>query len=284
VSPDFFRTMQIPLKSGRTFESRDTALKSTSTNYGAAATAPVVVNEAFVRKLFPNEDPLGRDIVFGPDHNSATWTIIGVVGNVRGSSLGANAPEMVYRSMDDGSRLFRAAFVVRTHGDPRSVIRAVEDQVHAVDRDLPIFDVKTMGERRAAALAPEQFQLAVIGGFSIIAILLAAAGVYGVVLYLVTRRTREIGIRMAVGARPFDVLRMVINEAMVLVITGAVLGLAAAAALGRYVQSVIHGVEGLNTPIFAIAAILLAVVVLIAAWTPARYASRIDPMRALRED
>lgn len=285
VTPEFFRALEIPLKSGRIFDAHDTVhtTKIDVTNYGMASTAPVVVNEALVRRIFPGENPLGQRLVFGPDRNSVTWTVIGVVGNIRGSALGADPPAMIYRCMCEGSRILRAALIIRTSTDPRAAIRSVEEQVHRVDRDLPIFDVKTMDERRAAALAPEQFQLAIVGSFAGIAILLAAIGVYGVVSYLVTRRTREIGIRMALGARPDDVLAMVIGETMILVLLAIGAGLGGAWALTRYLRSMLYGVTELDAQTFGLAPVLLAIVVLAACWAPARYAARIDPMRALRE-
>ena len=142
---------------------------------------------------------------------------------------------MVYRCACEGSRLFRAGFIIRAVVDPKTVIRAAEEQVHAIDPDQPIFDVKTMDERRVAALAPERFQLGGIGSLAVIALLLSAAGVYGVTSYLVTRRTREFGIRVAMGARPADVLRMVLSEALVLVLFAAGAGLGGAWALTRYI-------------------------------------------------
>ena len=284
VSPGFFHTMEIPLRSGRIFDSHDSSRPAHLTNYGMASAAPVVVNQAFVRKLFPGENPLGRQIVFGPDHNSVTWTIIGVVGDVRGGALGADPPAMVYRCTCEGSRVFRAGFVIRTAVDPETVIRAAEEQVHAVDRDQPVFDVKTMDERRAAALTPERFQLGVIGSLAAIALLLAAAGVYGVTSYLVTRRTREIGIRVAMGARPADVLGMVLRETMILVLVAVGAGLGGAWALTRYIRSMLYNVTELDPSTFCLAPVLLTAIVLLASFAPARYASRIDPTRALREE
>ena len=284
VSPSFFHTMEMPLRSGRVFDLHDSFRLAPQTNYGAASAAPVMVNQAFVRKLFPGEDPLGRQIVFGPDHNSVTWTIIGVVGDIRGGALGANPPAMIYRCSCDGSRVFRAGFVVRTSADPETVIRAAEDQVHSVDRDQPLFDIKTMDQRRVAALAPERFQLGVIGGLAAIAILLVSAGVYGVTSYLVTRRTREIGIRVAMGARSADVLRMVLGDAVILVFFAIATGMAGAALLTRYIRSMLYEVTELDASTFCISVVLLVTIVLVASFAPARYASHVDPIRALREE
>jgi putative ABC transport system permease protein len=174
--------------------------------------------------------------------------------------------------------------VIRTAGDPKAAIRAVEEQVRAVDRDQPIFDVKTMDERRAAALAPERFQLAVAGAFAVIALVLAGVGVYGVMSYLMTRRTREIGIRMAMGARPSKVLGMVIGETMILVLMGVAAGLGGAWALTRYIESLLHGVAALDAWAFTLAPVLLAAIMLISSIGPARNAARIDPVTALRND
>lgn len=284
VSPSFFHTMEIQLRSGRIFDSHDSLRPAHLTNYSAASAVPVVVNRAFVRKLFPGENPLGRQIVFGPDHNSVTWTIIGVVGDVRGGALGADPPAMIYRCSCDGSRVFRAGFIIRTSADPKTVIRTAEDQVHEVDHDQPVFDVKTMDERRAAALAPERFQLGVIGSLAVIALLLAAAGVYGVTSYLVTRRTREIGIRVAMGARSADVLGMVLGEAMILALFAVAAGLGGAWTLTRYIRSMLYNVTELDASTFCFAPVLLTAIVLIASFAPAWYASRIDPTRALREE
>jgi predicted permease len=284
VSSGFFHTMDIPLRSGRIFDSHDALRPAHLTNYGVASAAPVVVNQAFVRKLFPGENPLGQQIVFGPDHNSVAWTIMGVVGDVRGGALGAEPPAMVYRCACEGSRVFRAGFVIRSAVDPKTVIRAAEEQVHAVDHDQPVFDVKTMDERRAAALTPERFQLGVIGSLAVIALLLAAAGVYGVTSYLVTRRTPEIGIRVAMGARPADVLGMVLREAMILTLFAVAAGLSGAWTLTRYIRSMLYKVTELDASIFCLAPVLLTAIVLLASFAPARYASRIDPTKALRED
>ena len=284
VSPGFFHTLGIPFSDGRDFDPHDALQRPAVTNYGMATASRVIVNRAFVRKLFPGENPLGRQIVFGPDHNSTTWTIIGVVGDVRGGALGADPPPMIYRCTCEGSHVFRAGFAIRTSGDPHALIRAAEAGVHVVDRDQPVFDIKTMEERQSAALTPERFQLGVIGSLAFIAVVLAAAGVYSVTSYLVARRTREFGIRVAVGARPRDVIGMVLGETTFLVGFATIAGLGGAAALARYVKSMLYGVSEIDQSAFLLAPILLLAVVLAACFAPARHASRIDPLRALREE
>jgi putative ABC transport system permease protein len=284
VSPDFFHTFEIPLKSGRVFDSHDTVRSAAVVNHGFVAAEPVVVNEALVHRIFPSEDPLGQRIGFGPDQYSVTWTIVGVVGDIRGSTLGSDPPSMVYRCTCAGSPVFIGGFAIRTAGDPKAAIRAVEEQVRAVDRDQPISDVRTMDERREAALAPERFQLILIGSFAVLAIVLAVAGVYGVMSYLVARRTREFGIRVAMGARPADVLGIVIGETTRLVILAIALGLVGAFWLTRYIRSMLYGVNEFDAATYAFTSILLAVVVLIASFGPAHRAVRVDPITALRDE
>jgi predicted permease len=284
VSPEFFRTLGIPLKSGRIFDAHDFSGTPPAARPEFLRREAVMVNEAFVRRIFPAEDPLGRQLVLGPDNLNSTWTIVGVVSNIRSAALGADPPSTVYRCTCAGTPVYFAGFLVRTAGDPNAAIRAVEQQARAVDRDQPISDVKTMDQRRDEALAPERFQVILIGSFALIAILLAAAGVYGTMSYLVTRRTREIGIRMAIGARQADVLRMVLRETTILVLLAIAAGLAGAWAFTRYIRSMLHGVSELDPTTFALTSILLAVIVLIASLGPARRAVRVDPITALRDE
>jgi predicted permease len=284
ISPDFFRTVQVPLKSGRFFDAHDAVRSASGAAFGYIPAEPVIVNEAFVRQIFPGEDPLGRSLVFGPDARNIHWNIVGVAGDIRGSALGTDPPSMVYRCTCSGSPVFRAGFMIRTAGDPKAAIRAAEQQVRSVDRDQPIFDVKTMEERRDAALAPERFQLILIGSFAGIGMLLAAAGVYGVMSFLIARRTREIGIRIAMGARPGDVVRMVIGETTALAAFAIGIGLAGAWALTRYLRSMLYGVSQVDTLTFGLTPVFLAAIVLMACLGPARRAMRVDPMTALREE
>ena len=173
---------------------------------------------------------------------------------------------------------------VRTTGDPLAVLRAVEGQLYAVDRSQPVFDVKTMEQRVADTLAPQRFQLLLIGTFAAMAVILAALGVYGVMAYLVTRRTREIGIRMAIGARPEQVRGQILRESLALAATAVAAGVAGAWGLTRYLTAMLYGVTPLDGVTFSAAALVLVAVAMAASLLPARKASRVDPVVALREE
>jgi predicted permease len=290
VSPDFFVAMDIPVLAGRIFDKRDSnvpaSVAGVSAGYDPHGTARgVMVNQAFARAVFPGEDPVGRTILSGRD-NADRSTIIGVVGSIRANSLGAEPVPLVYScACGNGNRfLNRMAVVVRTIGDPRSAVAAVQQQIYAIDRNQPVFDVRTMDERLAAALSSQRFQLILVGCFAFIAVILAAAGVYGVMSYLVAQRGREIGIRMALGARPADVLRLVAMESVGLSFIAVVTGLAGAWALTRYVKSILYGITPLDAPSFGLAPVALLAAVLAATIGPARRASKVDPIRSLREE
>jgi putative ABC transport system permease protein len=267
VSTDYFSTMGIPLLHGRLIANPEQERDQ------------VIVNEALARRIFPGEDAVGRNL-------SDRWTIAGVVGNVRGSDLGADAPMQAYRYLgqSDSSFLSLMRVIVRTTGDPGAVARAVEGQMYAVDRSQPVFDVRTMEERVADTLAPQRFQLLLIGGFAGLAMVLAALGVYGVMACLVTRRTREIGIRIAIGARPAQVRRQVLSETLVLALIASAAGFAGAWAVTRYLASMLYGVTALDVATFGLAAVAMVSVAAAASFAPARRASQVDPMVALREE
>jgi len=274
VQRDFFQTLGIPLRSGRIFGFEDTQ----------RSTEKIVVNEAFAREILPGENPLGQRLVV--DRRGSQWTIVGVVGNIRGSALGAEPEPLIYRCTFQTDSPFetRMGVIVRTTGDPRAAIRAVEGQVYAVDRNQPVFDVKTMDERLANSLAPQRFHLVLIGTFAVIALVLSALGVYGVLSYLVTRRTREIGIRIAMGAQPREVQRLVVGESVVLSALAVVAGLGGAWALTRYLQSMLYGVTALDGATFAVMPVVLVALAIASSVLPAWRASRIDPMTTLREE
>jgi len=275
VSRDFFRTIGIPLRDGRLFDARD-SIQSPDV---------IIVNEAFVRKVFPGENPLGHSILTG-QNDSTPWTIIGVVGNIRGRELGAETPPLAYRCICQSTSryLSRMGLFFRTTGDPHAAIRAIEEQIYSVDRSQPVSDVKTMEERLSGSLAPQRFNLVLIGTFAAIALILAALGVYGVMSYLVNRRTREVGIRIALGARPEQVMRQVVGESLAVSLVAVVAGLAGAWGLTRYLHSMLYGVTALDGATFVAMPLLLAAIAVCASIGPARRAARIDPMTALREE
>jgi putative ABC transport system permease protein len=273
VSRDYFATMGIPLRSGRLFDIADSPSNPNN----------ILVNEAFARQIFPAEDPIGHRI--GDSQNAQT--IVGVVGNVRGSALGQEPQPLIYRCLcqQSGNRFLSLMYVaVRTVGDPRAAVRVVESQMYAVDRAQPVFDVKTMDERVAAALAPQRFNLLLLGLFAAMAVILASVGVYGVMAYLVTRRTREIGIRIAIGARPDQVRRQVLAETAWLAAAAVCVGSAGAWALTRFLRTMLYGVTSLDAGTFAGAAAILAAIAIAASMIPANRASQVDPMIALREE
>jgi putative ABC transport system permease protein len=275
VSRDFFQTLGIPLRRGRTLDSEVPGESADN----------IVVNEAFARNIFPGEDPVGRSIVSGRN-SEIHQTIVGVVGSIRGSQLGADPVPVIYRCTCPlvAPYLTRMAFSIRTSGDPHAAIAAIQGQIHAVDRDIPVFSVKTMEERLTEALAPQRFNLLLIGTFAAIAIVLAVVGVYGVMSYLVTLRTREIGIRMALGARMEDVLRLVLGESVALAVLAVLAGLGGSWWLTRYLKSMLFGVTPLDGWTFASMPVALAALALAASLAPAFRASCIDPTVALRDE
>lgn len=276
VDRDFFRTLRIPLRRGRIFGLEDTR----------RTRDVVVINEAFEQKYFAGEDPIGKQIVFGPENSQTRWTIAGVVGSVRESELGAEPAPLIYRCTCQAQDPFLSAMglFVRTSGDPQAAARTIEQQVYAVDRNEPVFDVRTMEQRLADSLAPQSFHLLLIGTFAGIAMLLAGLGVYGVMSYLVTRRTREIGIRIALGAQPQQLLRLIMGESLVVLVIAVIAGLAASWALTRYVTAMLYGITPLDTVSFAAMPLLLAGIAIAASFAPARAAARTDPIVALREE
>jgi len=277
VSPEFFRAMDIPLRKGRLFDPSD----------GLKKEHVILVNESFAHRILPGEDPVGRAIrTDQPGGGVFLQRIVGVVGDTRGSNLGTPPQPLVYGCdcQAESPFLSRMVVVIRTSGDPHSAIRAAEHAIGLLDRDQPVFNVRTMEERLSLSLAPERFHLILIGTFAAIAVVLAALGVYGVMCYLVAQRTREIGIRIALGARSWDVAGLVMKESALLAVAGLLAGLSGSWALTRYLRSLLHGVATGDTATFATMPVLLLVIAAGAALVPALRAARIDPVAAFRED
>jgi putative ABC transport system permease protein len=269
VNPDYFRTMGIGLRAGRLFNDGDTE--------GAPNVA--VLSETLARRLFSDADPLGKRLAVG----GLNTTIVGVVNDIRYTGLDGEVEQAVYLSY---RQLPRAGMVLVLRGavEPSSLVPALRNAVHEVDPALPVYDVLTMDERLSNSVAARRFNLLLLGGFAALALVLAGVGVYGVIAYVVTQRTHEIGIRMALGAQSADVVRLFIKQGMALVLLGVALGSAGAFALTRLMSGLLFDV-GANDPLtFAGVALLLSLIALVACYLPARRAARIDPLVALRHE
>src|SRR5262245_28369321 len=267
ISPDFFNTFRVPLVNGRLPAESD----------GAKAPPVVVVNESLARNYFANEDPLGRRIIiFG-----GTRAIVGVVGDVKHSALDEEAKAEIYMPMAQVPTRYMS-LTVRVSGDPMQMLAAVRGQVWAGDKDLPIFSIETMERLMDKSVAARRFNLLLLGVFALVGLALASVGLYGVMSYTVTQRTREIGVRMAMGAQRGDVLRMVVGEGMKLALIGALLGLGGALALTRLLKTLLFGVSATDPLTFIVIATALIIVALLACWIPARRAASMDPQVSLR--
>lgn len=271
TSPGYFATMGIPLLQGRDFTAQDA-------DPGQPGT--VIINESLARRHFRDASPLGRRLALG----TGVATIIGVVGDVRQAGL-EREPLAEYhvpygRPWGDDSLVL----VVRTPGNPESRLPAIREAVRRVDGTLPVYRALTMEQVIAKSLGLRRVVLCLLGGFALLALVLSACGLYGVISLLVTQRTRELGIRMALGARAGDVLRLVLGQGAVLTATGIILGLTGALGLTRVLESQLYGVTAWDPLTFVAVAALLAGVALGACWLPARRATRLDPMKAIRAE
>ncbi|HEY9402037.1 MAG TPA: ABC transporter permease [Pyrinomonadaceae bacterium] len=273
VSPDYFRTLQIPLRSGRLLDERD------DQNAPRAA----IISETMARKYFPGEDPLGKRITFSdPQGPDVQWlNVVGVVGDVRQQGLDEEPYAQVYRSYRQSPRR-GLTVVARTAGPPLAILEVFRSQVRALDRQQPLYNARTAEQVLDQALARPRFNMLLISILAAVAMILATVGIYGVISYMVTQRTHEIGIRMALGARPLDVFRMVLRQGLLIAVLGVASGLVAAFALTRLLASLLYDVRSTDVVTFAAVSVLLTAVVLLACYIPARRATKVDPMVALR--
>ncbi|MFZ0645188.1 MAG: ABC transporter permease [Candidatus Acidiferrales bacterium] len=283
VGPDFFDTLHIPFLAGRSFNASDFELAaSNSGDTPTAAPTPVIVNRAFVEKYVGKENPLGKQFGGGPaDENGPAnpgYEIVGVVGDAKYSDLRRDIHATMYSPQHVGG----ASFELRTAADPQAILPAIRQTVAQVNADLPLFNVTTESQQIDRLLFQERLVARLSAFFALLALVLACVGLYGLLAYEVSRRTREIGIRMALGAQPESVLRLVLRQGIVLALIGAAAGIAVALGVMRYIKAMLYDV-GSSDPLTIIAvAVLLTLVALAACYIPARRAMRVDPMVALR--
>ncbi|HEV2386542.1 MAG TPA: ABC transporter permease [Candidatus Acidoferrales bacterium] len=273
VFSDYFQTMGMPLVRGREFD----AAEQTAERH------VVIINEALARRYFANENPLGRQLVIDMKDENPPSTIVGVVDNVRQLGLDEAPHPTVYWPYPELPYL-AMTLVVRTGGDPTGAAPALRAQVASLDPDLPVAGVQTMDDWLGDSLARARFAAALLGLFALIALALAAVGVYSVMAYAVSERTHEIGIRMALGAERADVLRLVLARGAGLALAGVAAGLAGGLAVTRSLESLLYGVQPTDSATFASGAALLVAVALAACYLPARRATRTDPVAALRNE
>jgi putative ABC transport system permease protein len=277
ITPDYFRTLGIPVLRGRDFTAADSQ----------GAPGVVVIDQAMAHREFPGQDPVGRRMILGdpgPNPDGPWLTIVGVVGEVRYDGLENEPQPTVYTPYAQDDWWPSMYLSLRASGDPATVAASVRRVVSALDAELPVASVQTMREMMGQAVAEPRFRTGLVGGFAAAAVLLAALGAYALLSYAVRQRTREMGIRMALGARRADVMRLVFGEGMRLAVGGAALGTAGLLLLGRALGGLLYGVgpADLGTHAAVIATILLTA--MLACWLPARRATRVEPTVALRDE
>jgi putative ABC transport system permease protein len=274
ISPDYFHVMSIPLRRGRLFNERDSA----------GAPRVTVISETLARRYFPNQDPMGKQLNFGfPPDGDAPREIVGIVGDIRDSSLSEAPGPMMYVPFAQAP-FWGAQVIVRSTLSPSSVAASIRKTTHDIDKDLPVTDIETLPEALNASVAQPRFRTLLLGLFGVIALLLAAVGIFGVLSYSVARRTHEMGIRMALGATPGGILRLVLTESAKLILVGLAVGIPAALALTRYLSTLLFAVHPTDPLTFIVVAFLLTMVALLACYVPARRAMRVDPIVSLRSE
>jgi putative ABC transport system permease protein len=273
ATPDFFRTMGIPLLRGRVFTDADTTKN---------APPVVIINETMAQRYWPNEDPIGKQFKFGDPNFPQPWqTIVGVVGDVHQEGLEKSATPMVYVP---SAGYYRDDIVVRSTADAKILLAAIKAQVAAVDKNSFVDHFEAASSMLSAHESQRKFNAWLLGAFAFIALLLASVGIYGSISYWVKQRTQEIGIRMALGAQPRNIFALVIGRGMAVIFVGLALGIAGALALTRLISTMLFGVRPEDPLTYAAVALLLAAVALAACYFPALRATEVDPLTALRHE
>ena len=272
VSPDYFRVMRIPLLRGRFFSEQDSP----------SSPKVALISETLARRYFPNQDPIGRQMKFGfPPNTDVSREIVGIVGDVRDESLGRKPGPMMYVPFSQAP-LYGGEVVVRSSLSASIVTAGIRQSTHAIDKDLPVTDIESFPDALGESISQERFRTFLLGSFSAIALVLAAVGIFGVMSYSASQRTHEIGIRMALGAEPRNILRLVLGQGAKLALFGLGVGIVAAFLLARLMSSLLYGVSATDPITFSIVAVVFLGVAMLACYIPARRAMKIDPMVALR--
>ncbi|MGA9995891.1 MAG: ABC transporter permease [Pyrinomonadaceae bacterium] len=275
VSPEYFRTLSIPLLKGRFLSEQD----------NEKAPPVMVISESMARRYFPGEDPIGMRLKTGGCTECEWTTIVGVVGDVKNNGLNTEDDSAMYCPfVQEDANIRMMTLVLRTESDPASFVPAVRREVNAVDPDLALADVRTVDQLMSETLGQSRYRVVLLGIFAIGALILAAVGIYGVIAYAVSQRTREIGIRIALGARKRDIFRLVVWHGMILSSIGVAIGVGASLALTRFLSSLLYGVSSTDPLTFTTVVLLLIGVALLACSVPARRATRVDPLIALKYD
>jgi putative ABC transport system permease protein len=265
---DYFRTMEIPIAQGRFFNDHDTS----------DVPRVVLIDEKMAKRFWPRESAVGKRVRSSP--KDPWFTVVGVVGTVKQYGLDIDGRMVVYypeQQSADGDLYL----VARTSNDPASVASAIVREIHAIDPGVPVIEVRTMQERLHDSLARQRFSMTVLGGFAGFALLLAAVGVYGVISYMVTQGTHDIGLRMALGAQQRNILGLVVRQGMTLAIIGMVAGLIGALSLTRVMATLLFGISATDVVTFSAVTLFLAAIALVASYVPALRATRVDPVVAL---
>jgi putative ABC transport system permease protein len=276
VSPAYLNTLGIPLLNGRWISAADTE----------NAPAVVVINTTMAKTYFPNESALGKHLQLGatPDKNVPWMEVIGVVGDIK-QSLATEAPTEMYVPFRQGDKVlpvFGLSLVLRTSNDPRSLTSSLTSAIHEIDSNQPLVKIRTMEENVAASVAQPRFRTVLLAILAGLALLIAAVGIYGVMSFAVTQRTREIGTRMALGSTPAQVFKLVIGDGLRLTAIGVVVGLVLGIIVARYLASLMFQMGAIDPLALSIVTVLLVGVALLACYIPARRATRVDPTIALR--
>ena len=280
ITPDYFRVMKINVTQGRAFNDSDTP----------AGQPVAIVNEAFARKFYEGKSTLSQQLSIGRNNGDPEREIVGIVGDIKQQGLDRPAPAMVYVPIEQVSDKLLAAvrsfnstsFVVRTTVEPTSLVSSIKREVAAIDSALPLSHIATMEDVEARSITSQRFNMLLLGLFAALGLLLAAVGIYGGMSYTVAQSTREIGIRMALGAQAGGVLRLVVGRGMTLALIGMAVGVAASLALTRLMKSLLFGVSATDPATYILYSLILIAVALAACLIPARRATKVDPMIALR--